>query len=154
MSNVSRTWHPRRLALTRDVVFLLHPNSTKIVDAIPLFELEEVALMQEVSKEGGSKVDVSAADSTDGKPSEMREKKNAKSNTLMFSHSFQLRTSAEGYNSGRQYVIQTHSDPECQALVEQIAQLAKVSTEKYLAKSRFLKAQVGLLRTFASNFQD
>ena len=151
-SDSCRTWHPRRLALTKDVLFLLHPGSTKIVDAIPLFELEDVAFMQDISKEGGSKSDSSSkkdiAESrveANGKPPDIKEKKNGKSNMLKFSHSFQLRTPPDGYNTGRQYIIQAHSDPECLELAEQIRQLAKVSTETYLAKSRFLKAQANFL---------
>ena len=153
-----RAWHPRRFILTKDVILISHPNSTKLVDGIPLFELEEVSFMQDLPKEGASKGEDAtkkdakrdsldpSAHHVDGKP-DSKEKKVGKTNKIKFHHSFQLRTSQEGYNSGRQYIIQANSDQECQELVEQIRQLAKVATEIFLAKSRFLKAQASRSRT-------
>jgi len=144
------TWHPRRFALTKDVIFLLHPDSERIIDAIPLFELEDATFMQEASKEAGAKTESvstrresveSKLETIDGNASDVKEKKSGKSNKILFNHAFQLRTSPEGYNSGRQYIIQAHSDAECHSLVELIIGSAKVATEKFLAKSRFLKAQ-------------
>ena len=87
-------------------------------------------------------------DPIDNKSSDLKSRKNGKSNKLRFIYSFQIRTTTEGYNSGRQYIIQANSDAECQALVVQIRRLAKMSREKFLAKSRFLKAQA---RTFKKN---
>ena len=84
-------------------------------------------------------------DPADIKPPDAKEKKNGKTNKMMFTFSFQLRTSTEGYNSGRQYIIQAHSDLERQKLVAQIKQLSKVSTDKFLAKSQFMKAQARIL---------
>ena len=129
-----------------------HPNSSKIVDAIPLFELEEVLLMHEDAKDTSRSDEMSkrysATSLTDQVDKKMSDRKNAKSNKLRFSHSFQLRTIAEGYNSGRQYIIQANSFDERQALVVQIRKLAKVSRELYLAKSKFLKAQANFLDSF------
>ena len=134
--------------MTKDAILLAHPNSTKLVDAIPLFELEEATFMQDISKEGGSKSeDISKREIVD--PSahhgDGKEKKTGKTNLIKFHHSFQLRTSPDGYNSGRQYIIQAHSEEQCQSLVEQVRRLSKIATEIYLAKSRFLKAQVRTL---------
>ena len=129
-----------------------HPNSSKIVDAIPLFELEEVLLMHEDAKDTSRSDEISkrysATSLSDQVDKKMSDRKNAKSNKLRFSHSFQLRTIAEGYNSGRQYIIQANSFDERQALVVQIRKLAKVSRELYLAKSKFLKAQANFLDSF------
>ena len=106
--------------------------------------------MHDDSKDSASNVDdaprKNTADTRDGlfndKLSDAKSKKTGNTNKLKFSFSFQLRTTLEGYNSGRQYIIQAGSDEESQALVTNIRRLAKVSRENYLAKSKFLKAQV------------
>ena len=106
--------------------------------------------MHDDSKDSTTNVDETprnhTADTRDGsfkdKLSDAKSKKTGNTNKLKFSFSFQLRTTLEGYNSGRQYIIQAGSDEESQALVTKIRRLAKVSTENYLAKSKFLKAQV------------
>ena len=148
--NSKRKWHPRRISISKDIIYLSHPQTTKIVDAIPLFELEEIFFMHDDSKDSATNVDETpknhSADTRDGsfkdKLSDAKSKKTGNTNKLKFSFSFQLRTTLEGYNSGRQYIIQAGSDEESQALVTNIRRLAKVSRENYLAKSKFLKAQV------------
>ena len=125
------------------------PNSSKVVDAIPLFELEEIFFMHNDFKESLMNMDDVAnndaaetrVNAIDGKPSDSKPKKNAKSNKLKFINSFQIRTITEGYNSGRQYIIQANSDLESRSLVKQIRKLAKISRDNFLAKSQFLKAQ-------------
>ena len=145
------------MALTKDVIFLSHPNTSKIVDAIPLFELEDIILMNNEAKEGkmrsdNREVSKSSPQKKDTAPSlpdvdgdikfsDTKAKKNGKSNKLKFLHSFQIRTITEGYNSGRQYIMQADSDEQRVAMMALIRKLAKVSREKFLAKSRFLKAQ-------------
>ena len=113
--------------------------------------------MQDASKEGTFKgEDFSKKDHADPSAhhADPKEKKTGKTNQIKFHHSFQLRTLPEGYNSGRQYIIQSNSEVECQELVEKIRQLAKVSTELYLAKSRFLKAQASpLAHSFRSQLR-
>ena len=94
--------------------------------------------MDDVAKDDTTETRVNAID---GKTSDSKPKKSAKSNKLKFINSFQIRTTTEGYNSGRQYIIQANSDPESRSLVKQIRRLAKVSRENFLAKSQFLKAQ-------------
>ena len=130
------------------MIFISQPNSTRIVDAIPLFEVEEIFFMHDDSSDFSKAEDISKKDIvetkmdvSDGKIPDAKPRKSGKSNKLKFNNSFQLRTITEGYNSGRQYIIQANSDAESQALVLQIRKMARVSREKFLAKSKFLKAQ-------------
>ena len=69
------------------------------------------------------------------------DKKTGDSNKVKFQHALQLHTKPDGYNSGRQYIIQAHTDAECQKLLSDLTRLSKIALDKFLAKSRFEKAQ-------------
>ncbi len=71
-----------------------------------------------------------------------KDKKQGDSNKVKFRHSFQMRTMPEGYNSGRQYIIQARSDEERQKIVADLTKLSKIAIDKHLAKSQFRKTQV------------
>lgn len=74
--------------------------------------------------------------------SEVKEKKQGDTNKVKFRHAFQLHTQPEGYNSGRQYIIQARTEEERQKLVTDLTKFAKIANEKFLAKSQFRKIQV------------
>ena len=69
------------------------------------------------------------------------DKKSGDSNKVKFQRALQLQTKPDGYNSGRQYIIQAHTDEECQQIYNELTKLSKIALDKYLAKSRFEKAQ-------------
>ena len=70
-----------------------------------------------------------------------KDKKQGDTNKVKFRHSFQLRTKSDGYNSGRQYIIQARSDEERQKIATDLIKLSKIAIDKHLAKSQFRKTQ-------------
>ena len=138
------------------MIFFALPDSENRIDAIPLFEVVEVASMQD----GGAKSDDHSSsgkvqrdnskmmeDDPSKKPS--TEKKSGDSNKVMFRNALQIHTKPDGYNSGRQYVIQARSEEERQKIVQDLTKLSKVATDKFLAKTHFDKAQASPARTWA-----
>jgi hypothetical protein len=69
------------------------------------------------------------------------DKKSGDSNKVKFQRALQLQTKPDGYNSGRQYIIQAHTDAECQQIFNDLTKLSKFALDKFLAKTRFEKAQ-------------
>ena len=145
-----RAWHPRRLVYTTDIIAFTLPSSNSVSDAIPLFEVEEVVTMNEdegradessmsgkLSKKGSVKML-----SEEEKLSEAHEKKPGDSNKVKFRNALQIHTKSDGYNSGRQYIIQARSSEESRSIADQLGKLSRAATEIFLAKSRFTKAQV------------
>ena len=91
------------------------------------------------SKKGGGK-----KSAEDEKSPEIQEKPKPKpgdSNKVKFRNAVQIHTKPDGYNSGRQYIIQARSDEESRKIAEQLTKLSKIATEIFLAKSKFAKAQ-------------
>jgi hypothetical protein len=70
-----------------------------------------------------------------------QQKKPGDSNHVKFRNALQIHTKYDGYNSGRQYIIQTRSEEECDRIVDQLTKLSKTAAEQLLAKSQFVKAQ-------------
>jgi hypothetical protein len=133
---------------SNDVISFALPDTDTPIDAIPLFEVVEAASMQE----GGDKSDDHSASGKIKKNSSKTfdddplkkptsEKKSGDSNKVLFRNALQILTKADGYNSGRQYVVQARDEAECQAIVQELNRLSKIATDKFLAKSQFDKAQ-------------
>jgi hypothetical protein len=116
------------------------------LDAIPLFELDETANMKDDESDGHTSERMSKGESSkssmDLSEHPEKDKKQGDSNKVKFRHSFQLRTKPEGYNSGRQYIIQARSEEERQKIVKELTKLSKIAIDKFLAKSQFRKTQV------------
>ena len=132
---------------------MANPDTDKIVDAIPLFELEETANMKDADGDGpthsagpekakGESVKtVADSEHSEGKWPDTKEKKQGDTNKVKFRHAFQLRTKLEGYNSGRQYIVQARTEEERQKIVADLTKLSKIAIDKFLAKSQFRKTQ-------------
>mmetsp|Transcript_52361 Transcript_52361/g.109235 ORF Transcript_52361/g.109235 Transcript_52361/m.109235 type:complete len:514 (-) Transcript_52361:54-1595(-) len=136
-------WHPRRLAYSNDVIAFALPGSLKIVDAIPLFELVEVVNMSDTDVVHTSpSIDEEESDSKSVKVNRTQ-KKSGDSNKVKFRHAVQLctKTEGDGYNSGRQYIIQARNEQEHKKIIKDLTRLSKLATDKFLAKSQFEKAQ-------------
>jgi hypothetical protein len=152
-----RSWGSRRLVYSKEVIAFSNPGSDKIVDAIPLFELEETSKMKDDdsetngnSEKSKAEVSKSSADHSEHpelKGGEIKDKKQGDTNKVKFRHAFQLRTQSEGYNSGRQYIIQARTEEERQKIVSDIIKLSKIANDKFLAKSQFRKTQARASRT-------
>jgi hypothetical protein len=155
-----RAWHPRRIVYSNDVIAFAHTGTDNRIDAIPLFEVVEVVSM----KDGGAgnddhsssgKIQRDASKTIDDDPLKKAsgEKKSGDSNKVMFRNALQIHTKPDGYNSGRQYVIQARSEEERQTMVEELSRLSKIATDKFLAKSQFTKAQASPAPTILRSWE-
>jgi hypothetical protein len=121
-----RAWHPRRIAYSNDVVAFAIPGpELKIVDAIPLFELVEVVNMSDTDVAHKSQdIDEEELDIKSVKVNRTQ-KKSGDSNKVKFRHALQLctKTDGDGYNSGRQYIIQARNEPELKKIIKDLTRL-------------------------------
>ena len=101
-----------------------NPDSEELVDAIPMFELEEIRNM-------------TCAD--DNGPSETAQ---GDANEVRFSHAFALCSTANGYNSGRKYIMLARTEGECTAIIDDLNKKSRVALDKFLGKTEFCKMQV------------
>jgi hypothetical protein len=124
---------------------LAEPESEKIVDAIPLYQVEEVVDMNflDFERPNGKKKNDRPQYSfvLDETGESETEKKCGDSNKVKFKNTVQIRTIQDGYNSGRKYYIQARSEAECQEIAGNLKKYAAHELEKFLAKTRFEKAQ-------------
>jgi hypothetical protein len=153
-----RAWHPRRLVYSKDMILFALPGSTHVIDAIPLFEVTEIAYMNDEGKgdenispgkikRGSSKSLIVTEDESppEKKPPDAKGKRSGDSNKVKFRNSLQIHTKADGYNSGRQYIIKVGSDAERKTMIEELRKLSKIATDKFLAKSEFAKSQASIV---------
>jgi hypothetical protein len=142
-----RQWHSRRVLYTDEAIIFTQPGTSKIMDAIPLFEVEDVIIMNgDKSRSDSMKAENSKNKGAVDKNDEpVVEKKCGDTNKVKFLNSLQIHTTENGYNSGRQYIVQAKSSTQIHTLAEELKKLSKLATERHLAKSRFVKAQVQLL---------
>jgi hypothetical protein len=134
-----RTFSARHFTYTDTFIAVAQAGSDEIIDAIPLFEVEEVINMNFLDSPADAKLAKGARPPAEEDTS--KTKKCGDSNKVKFRNSIQIRTCLDGYNSGRKYYFQTDSDEKCSTLVDDLNRLSKIALEKFLAKSRFIKAQ-------------
>jgi hypothetical protein len=137
--HANRLFSPRRICYTGQVLAIAHTGSEAIIDAIPLFEIEEVIDMNLLDV--ADKTKVRGTTHVDEEFDKDSQKKCGDTSQVKFRNSVQIRTVHGGYNSGRKYYIQTRSEAECAQMVEELDRLSKSELERFLAKSRFIKAQ-------------
>jgi hypothetical protein len=118
---ICRTWGPRRFVYTKDVVALASPDSEELVDAIPMFELEEITKMTGSDDIGQSET--------------------AQGDIIRLCHAFALCTIAGGYNSGQKYIIQARNEEECIKIINALTKSSKIAFDKFLGRTPFIKIQ-------------
>jgi hypothetical protein len=126
---------------TIDLITFSLPSSDSVIDAIPLFEVEEVVKMTEDEGRLDDSIYSGGSFKKEKLSPEGPEKKSGDSNKVKFRNALQIQTKADGFNSGRQYIIQARSEEERKTVVENLTKLFKTATDKFLAKSQFAKAQ-------------
>jgi hypothetical protein len=133
-----RTWSKRRLIYTKEVITLTIPedvstDQSRVFDAIPMFQIVEIRKMeseeeespeQKIEKKKTADESTASRNSSSGRPEslELNESKNTPSVSsgaddkplgysimLRFSNSIEIRTSEEGFNSGRSYYVKVTS---------------------------------------------
>ncbi len=140
---IFRAWHRRRIIASRHVIVFSKVEDTaeeNVIDAIPMFEIDFICTAQ------GD--DDSCQDETSKKSDNRKE---ADSQRQKFRNSFQIRTFAEGYNSGRAYYLKASSEQECDNLLNKLSSLALAAKKAKDAKTRFEKSQERVRVVYRSN---
>ncbi len=143
-----RAWHDRRVSATKDAIYFSRINEKEgeeqVIDAIPLFEIEEIGPGQGENQSGADDVCPSQKRSeVDKKGHSTARQSNmvADSTKVKFRNSFQIRTQVDGYNSGRSYYLKAASAEECTEVMDKLKALAKTAKKLKDAKTRFQESQ-------------
>jgi hypothetical protein len=134
---------------SNDVIAFAHSGTDSRIDSIPLFEVVDVVSMMidggdDHNITGSFKLHRDRSMEDDPLRKQSIEKKSGDSSKVMFRNALQIHTKPDGYNSGRQYVIQARDEAERHTMVQELTRLSKIATDKFLAKSQFVKAQASL----------
>ena len=108
---------------TKDVVALANPDSEELEDAIPMFELHEIRNMTNADY--------------NGQPGTAQ----GDTNEIRLRHAFVLCSMADGYNSGRKYIMQARTEEECIAIIDDLKKISNLAIDKFLGKTQFCKMQ-------------
>ena len=106
-----------------DLMYFAQLNDDKVIDQIPLAEINGVKEMNAVEKESDEAED---------------EKQ------LM------IETHPEGYNSGRTYYLQAESKASCQDIIKTILRYCAAAYERAHVQSVFHQAQLRVLKVYRS----
>jgi hypothetical protein len=107
----------------------------EVVDAIPMSEIDMVMSMQENrsirTKESGMVASSRQLNRASGSVSDVQ------------NHVLQIKTTADGYNSGRVYYLQAiNNDPNlCDEIIGKLRESSQAARKKQLALSRFKRIQ-------------
>ncbi len=119
-------------------------SEEQVIDAIPLFEVEDISCEQRGS-DSGNMDDAQGHKKSDLEKRSMQRAKSTMmigdSNNVKFKNSFKIRTLIDGYNSGRTYYLKASSDEKCADIVKQLSQSAKAAKKAKEAKTRFERSQ-------------
>jgi hypothetical protein len=126
---LGRTWSQRRVTYTKEVITLTIPghegdtDSTKVFDAIPMFQIEGIREMEPVpinTKSSQAKQSNASKDGDEVGESQCTENSRNDASTtasceedrplgysvmIKYANSIEIRTSEEGHNSGRSYYL-------------------------------------------------
>jgi hypothetical protein len=143
-----RAWHDRRISATKDAIFFSRvgekEGEEQVIDAIPLFEIEEIG--------PGNGENLGGADDgySSQKKSEVDKKGHsaprqstmvADSTKVKFRNSFQIRTQLDGYNSGRSYYLKAATAEECAEVMDKLKAMANTAKKLKDAKTRFQESR-------------
>jgi hypothetical protein len=130
---VGRTWRPRRVAITIDVIAFAAVDEDTLLDAIPLSE-------------------VLGIESLDQKDVQQQQPKNSFEKPIDFTYAFQIRTMPDGQNAGRKYFLHADSDEQVAAFTKQLGQLSRAASDRAASRSRWAKAQRTVRAAYTSDF--
>jgi len=145
------SWKERFLVLTKSALFLAHDdNAATALDAIPLREIETVL---HTNPEASGVKSHRRTQSMRGSLAQLHEQDDA--DTRHTEACFFVRTTQNGYNSGRTYQLCTSSPAECKNWVLEIENQAKVAKNEYedALKPGLIDKCRRSLRTFSSTNQ-
>ena len=131
-------WQKRRLVCTKSKLYIALLGEDLVRDSIPLSEVSSIEIMRD-SSHAPIQTKKSLRDSFLSKALEREE-------SMMAVSAFQIRTVADGFNSGRIYYFQVDSKEERDATIEKIRIIADGAKIKAVETSRYIKFQI-LART-------
>jgi hypothetical protein len=150
-----RAWHDRRVIATKDAVYFSRTDEKEgeeqVIDAIPLFEIEEIE-----SGHGDSSLNM---DDSCQKKSDVDRRGLSMarhtsivgdSNKVKFRNSFQIWTQVDGYNSGRSYYLKAATKEECLDVMHTLQGLSRTAKMLKDAKTRFEKWQERIRHVYHS----
>jgi hypothetical protein len=153
-----RAWHNRRIIASKDVIVFAKQdedggNSEHVIDAIPLFEVDQMCVVQygedsiclEDFNQGQRKLE------QDKKTIHRCSNLSGDPNQVKFRNSFQIKTSVDGYNSGRTYYIKASSEEQCSEILKKLAESARAARQLKEAKTRFRASQQRVREVYRSS---
>ena len=139
VGTVSRTWQIKRVIYSKDMIFFCAVDDEEVVDVIPIEEIVLVAKCEEnVETSLQADLRIERKDLT----TELNPKKLS---------ALKIITHPDGYNSGREYVLQASTAEDCLTIVKELNILSKNAKKRAERKSKFQKSQAKLKVVFMSN---
>jgi hypothetical protein len=129
---IYRLWQIRRVVWSKRFIAFANIGESSSFDAIPFAEVSSVEQLNDSPR----------SDSTAVQPmAEGPALKSADSAKTLFRHAVQIKTDADGYNSGRTYYLQASSAEQCAELCASLAVLARRARKAVVAGTRFRRLQ-------------
>ena len=138
----------RRVAFTADNVMFSWSEGESVVDLIPMKEIVTVGkARREDWANPEDKEEIEYFDTS--------EKKKKRMSKFLFSHEhtpreFKISTTPDGFNSGREYIIQTDTEDECEEWIAALSESAAIARMKWEKKNRIKRFQGRLSKWFKS----
>ena len=133
-----RLWTIRRVVWTKSFISFANVGENAAFDTIPLAEVSSVEQINQEPREG-----YMGLQSVEGP-------KSADSAKTLFRNALQLKTDADGYNSGRTYYLQASSAEQCGAVCASLVLLARRARKAVVAGTRMRRLQGRVLRAYES----
>jgi hypothetical protein len=131
-----RTWHARRVVCTKEKMYFSRMSANNLIDMIPLHEISSVSEMKDFERITSSS-DLSNP-SFNWRMSKSTKALDCENNSGAVekgcenqSGSFlQIKTTTDGFNSGRVYYLQTRSLEQCQTIVQELTRAVERAKAK------------------------
>ena len=157
-----RSWQERRLIYSRDMIVFSCVDEEVVIDAIPMTDILDVSEVEcdtkaELANLRHDRQGKCERNEKSEKNEHMRRVATMVTEThnvsrlSMFQNAFQITTEAEGYNSGRKYILETSSPEACEKIIEELRDLTRAARKLAEIKSRFQRSQTKVKLVFESN---
>ena len=171
----SSTWQPIKLVWTKSIVAFGKAGEKSLFDAVPLSDISEVTLMQDIS--GPASIGTSVGSNERGGDDSMKEASQNKSKAFAIprkvrrmssvgnnenpvktpsappaaSNNLLIVTEEDGYNSGRKYYIQANSEFERRQIIDNLTSVYKAAKKSKEFLSRHKRMKENLLQITTSD---
>ena len=161
---VGRSWQDRRVVWTHEELQFSRVGDLQLIDKIPMheilcatkmsrmsFSVHDNELLQQRSRKEDLKTDASKECGTGKNHRTSSLVSSKRGNTHPLDNTIQIKTIADGHNSGRSYYICLQSEDAYIQMMAEVTRLAKAARKKAQARSRFEKAQMKVRKVYNSN---